>query len=355
MRRSGYLPIVVGSFALLVAACASAGFTATPDGAPARRGNTAYACDADGRMFVWGGNLPPQRTVRHLFNDGAVLSENGWSIVARAPLSERTSAGAVAVGDAVLVWGRAGAIVASNNPDDFDIKSDGVLYSMIDNQWSTVPPSVLNGRADPLMVAAGNRVYVHGGSRPGQQHILMNAAIFDIETYEWQTSRTPPERAVVASDGTSFLAFNADGVYLLDSGANEWVGVQTSDSHGLEEPSHAFSAIGAVLVFDSGVLLRFDPESPGFSVLGPAPISVPSGAAFSGESVTVWSESESLVAHGSEGEWIMHELQGAMAPRTGTASCVTANSAVIWGGFWHNSDGFETPTDTDVRFDFQDS
>lgn len=346
------LRLVVG-VALVVAACGSNGVASTPSaGAPSPRGHAASACDDAGRMFVWGGGLPWHPDRHQMYADGAVLGPDGWSQVAQSPLSARVRAGAAVVGNLVLVWGGTGRITVDEESRQHGYNNDGALYSLTDDQWIAVPEVGLTERHDPLMVVAGSTVFVHGGVGVRGTEVSLNAAMFDVETRTWTDAKRPPDGSVVASDGTTFFAFDAEGVHSYTAATNEWHQVETSSQPILANPEHAFSSPGAVLVFDSGRMLRFDPIASRLVDIGSAPNLTPTAAALGAESVTVWSESESLIAHRSTEAWEIHDLPPYMTSREGTANCAIEGSVVIWGGIWITKDRFKFASETGARFDF---
>jgi hypothetical protein len=170
--------------ALVVVALAAGIALAATGGDDEREGPTSVATD------------PPASTEATTIAS-APPPEPGWVTMADAPLSPRTHALVLAMGDEVLVYGGMG-VGAGTPDDDGDVlpatPTDGAVYDPVADSWRTIADPPLEGHATGVWTGT-EAILVSGGpplSTPDAEGGPPAAAAFDPATDTWRTLATPP-------------------------------------------------------------------------------------------------------------------------------------------------------------------
>ena len=203
-----------------------------------------------GNLFYWGGDSDFGGTAHA---DGAVYdpAANDWRLLPEAPLSARSSAGAVWTGSEVVLWGGAAATGQ---------KDDGAAFIPTTSTWRMLPEGPLGPRVPVAAIWTGREMIVWGDA--SRSSASPDGAAYDPASDRWRRLAPAPfplNQATAVWTGDEMIAYGA----LLDG--NNW-----------SETKH-------------GRGLAYDPEKNEWRVLPPMRLSPQASTAeWTGDKLVVW-------------------------------------------------------------------
>lgn len=335
--------------------CGGDAWRRIPTDGPSARGHAAYSCTSDGDLFVWGGVVPTGTAELELAPGGGILTDKGWESLAPSELAPRRLAGSIVIDRSILVWGGAGGLAASGDPNDFTFFDDGAVYRIDEDRWEEVPASPLTARLDPSILRVGSAAFIYGGqARPGgSSPDTLDAAFFDLSTWRWTPAQPPPAASVVASIGADLLSFGATGIARYHADGDTWQPVPNQPRFETDEPQLALPGPdGTLVLIEAPRVWTYSVETNHLIELPPLPIDQVTNGAALDSGLIVWGETEPmLLSHRFDTEeWTEIELPHFLERREGTASCVGTTAIHIWGG-WRDRGSVLIASDSGLTID----
>jgi len=186
---------------------------------------------------------------------GGVPAQDGWSVVPEGPLSARTNASVVWVGDRFVVVGgddgppcppTADCVVPSGA-----LRADGASFDPVAGAWARIADAPTPVFASTTAVVGDTLYVLTDARRDGSPPTLL---AYDVGEDRWTTLPTPPDgagRLVAAGD----VVLSVPGSDELETGADSWFDAVTGTWHAIPDDPLGPSFDRSIVVVDGRVLL----------------------------------------------------------------------------------------------------
>ncbi len=139
-------------------------------------------------LVVWGGERVPTRGSAPWLDDGAAYDpqRDRWRRLAPSPLRGRSGAASAWTGSELVVWGGA----TGEQGGGVRVLADGAAYDPRADRWRRLPPAPLGGRLQATAATIAGQVVILGGFDEHFGQRRTDGAVYDPTTDRWR--RLPP-------------------------------------------------------------------------------------------------------------------------------------------------------------------